>query len=198
VEPGTDADLIRRSRDEPGLFEVIFDRHYDMVRVYAQRRVGMDDGEEIAAGTFELAFTQRNRFDADTFRSARPWLVGIANNLIRRHARHEDVRRRRWPLSIAIDRSGLEPSLERLIDGLAALERGPAIRSALAALSDGDRETFLLVVLAELSYEDVAQIVGVPTGTVRSRINRVRRQLRELLGAAEAINPGGQDQGSSP
>jgi RNA polymerase sigma factor (sigma-70 family) len=194
VESGTDAQLIRRSRDEPGLFEVIFNRHYDLVRVYAQRRVGMDDGEEIAAGTFEQAFAQRGRFDTDTFRSARPWLIGIANNLIRRHVRHEDVRRRHWPVSIALERSAWEPDF----DGLEALEQGPAIRSALVALSEDDRETFLLFVLAELSYEEVAQIVGVPTGTVRSRINRVRRKLRELLEAAEAINPGGQDRRSTP
>jgi RNA polymerase sigma factor (sigma-70 family) len=194
VEFGTDAELIRRSRDEPGLFEMIFDRHYDVVRVYAQRRVGMDDGEEVAAGTFEQAFTQRDRFDTDTFRSARPWLIGIANNLIRRHVRHEDVRRRHWPVSIALEGSAWEPDF----DALDAVERGPAIRSALASLSEDDRETFLLVVLAELSYEDVAQILGVPTGTVRSRINRVRRKLRELLEVAEAINPGGQDRRSAP
>jgi RNA polymerase sigma factor (sigma-70 family) len=194
VDPGTDAQLIRRSRDEPGLFEVIFDRHYDVVRVYAQRRIGMADGEEIAASTFEQAFMQRDRFDTDTFRSARPWLIGIANNLIRRHVRREEVRRRHWPVSIALDRSTWEPDL----DGLEARERGPAIRSALAALSDDDRETFLLVVLADLSYEDAAQIMSVPTGTVRSRINRVRRRLRELMEAAEAINPGGQDRGNRP
>jgi RNA polymerase sigma factor (sigma-70 family) len=194
VDPGTDAQLIRRSRDEPGLFEVIFERHYDVVRVYAQRRIGMADGEEIAASTFEQAFMQRDRFDTDTFRSARPWLIGIANNLIRRHVRREEVRRRHWPVSIALDRSTWEPDL----DGLEARERGPAIRSALAALSDDDRETFLLVVLADLSYEDAAQIMAVPTGTVRSRINRVRRRLRELMEAAEAINPGGQDRGNRP
>jgi RNA polymerase sigma factor (sigma-70 family) len=194
VDPGTDAQLIRRSRDEPGLFEVIFDRHYDVVRVYAQRRVGMSDGEEIAAGTFEQAFMQRDRFDTDTFRSARPWLIGIANNLIRRHVRSEDVRRRHWPVSIAMDRSAWEPDL----DGLEARERGPAIRSALAALSEDERETFLLVILADLSYEEVAQIMAVPTGTVRSRIHRVRRRLRELMEAAEAINPGGQDRGNRP
>jgi RNA polymerase sigma factor (sigma-70 family) len=194
VERATDAQLIQRSLDEPGLFEVIFDRHYNVVRVYAQRRVGMADGEEIAASTFEQAFTQRGRFDTDTFRSARPWLMGIANNLIRRHVRHEDVRRRHWPVSIAMDRSAWEPEL----DAMEARERGPAIRSALAALPEDDRETFLLVVLAELSYQDVAQVVGVPIGTVRSRINRVRRRLRELMEAAEAINPGGQDRRSAP
>jgi RNA polymerase sigma factor (sigma-70 family) len=96
-------------------------------------------------------------------------------------------------VSIALEGSAWEPDF----DALDAVERGPAIRSALASLSEDDRETFLLVVLAELSYEDVAQILGVPTGTVRSRINRVRRRLRELLEAAEAINPGGQDRRSA-
>lgn len=196
METGTDAQLIRRSLEEPGLFEVIFDRHYDLVRIYAQRRVGMDDGQEIASATFEQAFTQRRRFDTARFRSARPWLLGIANNSIRRHLRHEDVRRRHWPVSVAVDRSAWDQEPD--LDAMAARERIPAIRSALTALSEDDRETFLLVVLAELSYEDVAQIVGVPTGTVRSRINRVRRRLRELMEAAEAINPGGQDRGSAP
>jgi RNA polymerase sigma factor (sigma-70 family) len=108
--------------------------------------------------------------------------------------RSEDVRRRHWPVSIAMDRSAWEPDL----DGLEARERGPAIRSALAALSEDERETFLLVILADLSYEEVAQIMAVPTGTVRSRIHRVRRRLRELMEAAEAINPGGQDRGNRP
>ena len=59
----TDADLIRRSSDEPRAFEEVFDRHYDVVRLYAQRLVGRSDGEEIAAQTFENAFASRARFE---------------------------------------------------------------------------------------------------------------------------------------
>jgi RNA polymerase sigma-70 factor (ECF subfamily) len=191
VKSATDGELIRRSIDDPNLFEVIFDRHYDLVRIYVQRRLGHDDGEEVAATAFEWAFAHRRRFDDATFSSARPWLIGIANNLIRRHLRRQEVRRRHWPVSIALDRSVPEPGL----DGLVALEQRPALRDALASLSKEDRETFLLVVLAELPYQEVAEILGVPPGTVRSRVNRARRLLRELLGSAEAINPWNRDSG---
>jgi RNA polymerase sigma factor (sigma-70 family) len=162
-----------------------------VVRIYVQRRLGHDDGEEVAASAFEWAFAHRDRFDDATFSSAKPWLIGIANNLVRRHLRRQEVRRRRLPISIALDRSSPEPSL----DGLVALEQRPALRVAFESLSPDDRETFLLVVLAELSYQEVAETMGVPVGTVRSRVNRARGRLRELLGAAEAINPGDEDSG---
>jgi RNA polymerase sigma-70 factor (ECF subfamily) len=191
VESATDADVIRRSREDPELFEVIFDRHFDVVRVYVQRRLGQADGEEVAATAFEWAFAHRDRFDDSTFSSARPWLIGIANNLVRRHVRQLEVRRRHLPISIALDRSVPEPSL----DGLVALEQRPVLRNALEALSLDDRETFLLVVLAELPYREVAQTLGVPVGTVRSRVSRARARLRELLDVAEAINPGDEDSG---
>jgi RNA polymerase sigma factor (sigma-70 family) len=190
VESATDGELIRRSLDDPELFEVVFDRHYDLVRVYVQRRLGHDDGEEVAATAFEWAFEHRDRFDS-TFSSAKPWLIGIANNLVRRHLRRQDVRRRHWPISIALDRTDPEPSL----DGLVALEQRPAIREALQSLSWDDRETCLLVVLAELPYQEVAETLGVPVGTVRSRVSRARGRLRELLRSAEAINPWNEDSG---
>jgi RNA polymerase sigma-70 factor, ECF subfamily len=192
VTEETDGQIIFRSLDDAALFEQIFDRHYDIVRVYAQRRIGMDDGEEIAASTFEHAFAQRARFDRRTFISARPWLMGIANNLVRRHLRHEDVRLRYWPTAIAVSVDEAEPSL----DAIDAERQGPLIRAALSELSDQDRETFLLVVLGELSYGEVAEIVDVPLGTVRSRVNRARRKLRELLAGSTAINHGEEDQES--
>lgn len=191
MESGTDGELIRRSRDDPELFEAIFERHYDLVRIYVQRRLGQADGEEVAATTFEWAFAHRDRFDDGSYSSARPWLIGIANNLVRRHVRRLDVRRRHWPISIALDRFAPEPGLDRL----EALEQRPALRDALQSLSADDRETFLLVVLADLPYQEAAQALGVPVGTVRSRVNRARGRLRELLGSTEAINPGDAESG---
>jgi RNA polymerase sigma-70 factor, ECF subfamily len=192
VTEETDAQIIVRSLDDAALFEQIFDRHYDIVRVYAQRRLGMDDGEEIAASTFENAFVQRSRFDDRIFTSARPWLMGIANNLVRRHLRHKDVRLRYWPVSIAVSTPEAEPNL----DAVDAQRQAPMMRAALSELSDHDRETFLLVVLGELSYAEVAEIVEVPLGTVRSRVHRARTKLRELMEAGKAINLGGEHQGS--
>jgi RNA polymerase sigma factor (sigma-70 family) len=55
-------------------------------------------------------------------------------------------------------------------------------------LSRGDRDVLLLVVLADLGYQEVAEALGIPYGTVCSRLNRARRQLRESLGG---VNPAG-------
>lgn len=188
---GTDAQIIQGSIDEPSLFEDIFDRHYEIVRAYAQRRLGMDDGEEIAAATFEQAFIQRARFDDRTSETARPWLIGIANNLVRSHLRHARVERRHVPVSISISMPEAEPNL----DAIDAQRRIPDINAALSELSEQDRETFLLVVLGELSYAEVATILSVPVGTVRSRVNRARGALRELLFPPKTINPGEEERG---
>lgn len=188
----SDAEIITRSLTEPPLFEYIFSRHYQVVRMYAQRRAGLDHGEEVAAATFEQAFIARHRFDADRHASARPWLIGIANNLLLRHSRHQGIRQRHWPLSISLARDEPEMSL----DAIEAEEQRPLLRAALARLAERDRETFLLVVLGELSYSEVAAVLNIPVGTVRSRVNRVRRLLRELLEATEAITTEGRERGA--
>ena len=69
-------------------FEAVFTRHYAAVHRYAQQRVGVDAADEIAAETFLQAFDNRRRFDAAQ-PSARPWLLGIATNLMRRRWRDE-------------------------------------------------------------------------------------------------------------
>ena len=81
--------------------------------------------------------------------------------------------------------------------GLAQGKRRSGLTWFLVSLLLGPIATFLLVVLGELAYADVATIVGVPVGTVRSRVNRARSSLRELLGPAEAINTDEEEQGTS-
>jgi len=84
----TDADAIRASLGEPEMFAVLFDRHFDAVHAYAQRRVGPTLADEIAAEAFTRAFDCRGRYDLAPV-DARPWLLGIAANLLRRHWRSE-------------------------------------------------------------------------------------------------------------
>ena len=84
----TDADAIRASLGEPEMFAVLFDRHFDAVHAYAQRRVGPTLADEIAAEAFTRAFDRRGRYDLARV-DARPWLLGIAANLLRQHWRSE-------------------------------------------------------------------------------------------------------------
>ena len=169
LDPASDAVVIRRSLDDPRLFGTIFERHFDVLFGYARRRVGRDLAEEIATETFTRAFDRRRTFDFESG-DARPWLLGIAANLLRRHWRTE--RRRLSAYARATDRvSPLPDELPRT-----------DVVSALDGLSRNERETLFLFAVADLSYEEIASALAVPVGTVRSRLARARERVRRQLG----------------
>ena len=156
----------------------VFERHFDAIHRFLHRRLGRDLADELAAETFAAEYRRRRSF-VPSRESALPWLYGIAANLVRRHRRTE-VRRLR-----AYARTGVDETVE--LDETGTVERvdaariGPALADALASLSPDDRETLTLVVLAELTYEEAGGALGVPPGTVASRMNRIRRQLVSRL-----------------
>ena len=78
-----DAAVIRLSRHEPEQFTVLFRRHAPHIQHYVVRRLGQDAADDIVAETFLLAFRQRDTYD-QARADARPWLYGIATNLIGR------------------------------------------------------------------------------------------------------------------
>lgn len=80
--------VIEQSLGRPQAFAAIFDRHFDAVHDYARRRLGKSLAEEITSETFIRAFDRRASFDRARV-DARPWLFGIAANLMRRHWRTE-------------------------------------------------------------------------------------------------------------
>jgi RNA polymerase sigma factor (sigma-70 family) len=166
---GTDADMISLSGRDPAAFASVFDRHFESVHAFARRRVGADLADEIASETFTRAFDRRARYDL-TVLDARPWLLGIATNLLRRHWRSE---RRRLA---AYARHGVPA------DSHAAFAEGGAkLAGALQKLGKHERDVLFLYALAELSYQEIALALGVPIGTVRSRLARARARLRAEL-----------------
>lgn len=177
-----DGEIVARSLVEPEAFAEIFDRHFQGVLAYARRRVGWAPGEELAAQTFIVAFERRERFDPASG-SARPWLLGISANLIRHHLRDERLHREALA---KVPLEGDVPSAEDP-DRLDALRLRGALAEELASLTEADRETFLLAVLGDLTHEETSRAIGVPAGTVRSRIHRARHALREQLERLEAI-----------
>jgi RNA polymerase sigma factor (sigma-70 family) len=163
----SDAAVIECSLEQPHAFASIFDRHFDAVHGYARRRLGRTLADEIASETFMRAFDRRGSFDRSRT-DARPWLFGIAANLMRRHWRTE---RRRLN---ALER--LEPPGS----SIAAPERADLV-DALDSLPAREREALLLFALADLSYDEIAEALDVPVGTVRSRLARARNRLRARL-----------------
>ena len=82
---------------------------------------------------------------------------------------------------------------EQPVDDVARLDAQrmkPKLITALLALSDDDRETFLLLALGQLTYEEVASVLRIPIGTVRSRIHRARTHLRERVPGRTATPDG--------
>ncbi|MFF8813036.1 RNA polymerase sigma factor [Streptomyces pactum] len=181
----SDASVIARSRDEPEAFAALFDRHADAVHRYAARRLGGEVADDLVAETFTTAFQQRHRYDpargAGT--DARPWLFGIATNLVGRHRRAEARRFKamaRVPALVDHD----EPLADRAADRVAARSVRRELAAALAALPARHRDVLLLVAWGDLGYEETARALGIPVGTVRSRLHRARGKLREALGGS--------------
>lgn len=169
----SDGAAIRRSLAEPELFTVVFDRYYRPVHAYFSRRVGRAVADDLAAETFVRAFERRSSYDA-SFERALPWLVGIAVNLLAHHHRSEARRLRALAAT-----ARLEPR-EQGADNAAADTTERLIRG-LEQLDDYDREALLLYVWGELTYDEIARVLGIPVGTVRSRLYRARRKLRQEL-----------------
>jgi RNA polymerase sigma factor (sigma-70 family) len=174
---GDDSRILRASLTDPARFSLVFDAYFGDVHRFLARRVGTDVADDLASSVFVEAFAARASFRVEA-ESARPWLFGIATNLVRRHHRTETRRLR------AYARHGVDPVVDdgRAHERIDAAGDGPRIARALARLAARDRDALLLHAWADLTYEEIAEAVGVPIGTVRSRIHRARRRLRAELG----------------
>ena len=178
MEP-SDADVIAASLAEPAAFGAIFDRHASTMLRYFGRRVEPAAAEGLLGEVFRIAFEQRASFDPSRT-SARPWLYGIAANLVGRHRRSE--RRRLHAMARLAARQPTDQNDvvgEHAAGSLDAAEAWSRLAGTVDALPAVEREALLLFAWENLSYDDIADALGVPVGTVRSRLNRARRRLRE-------------------
>jgi RNA polymerase sigma factor (sigma-70 family) len=176
-----DAELIERSRRDPARFAEVFDRYYDEIHGYAVRRLGASLADDVASETFLIAFDRRRRFDL-AYADARPWLYGIASNLIARHRRAEVRRYRALAKARAAD--AFDADAEHVAGRLDARALRARLAAALVDVPARDREVLLLVAWAQLSCQEAARALGIPAGTARSRLHRARRRTRAALGDA--------------
>jgi RNA polymerase sigma factor (sigma-70 family) len=188
----SDADVIQTSLEDPACFATIFDRHVDAVSEFVTRRVGVVLADDITAETFLTAFANRRRYDSARA-DARPWLLGIATNLLRHHWRTEKRRLAAYA-RIGAERDE-ELGVDTVEDRLDATALAPRMAWALQRLRKRDLEPLLLLAWADLSYSEISDALALPVGTVKSRIARARRRLRELMdGSGQFL--GGDNTGS--
>lgn len=183
----SDAALIVASIDHPARFGPIFDRHATVLHRYLVRRIGPDDADSLVGEAFRIAFEKRRTYDPSRA-SARPWLYGITTNLVAKHRRSEARRyyamarlaAQRLPAAASSSTSAVNEVDEvgdRVSAAVDAQERWLQVAAAVDGLPAGERDALILHVWEGLSYEEVAAALGVPVGTVRSRLNRARGRL---------------------
>ncbi|GAA3791085.1 RNA polymerase sigma factor [Sphaerisporangium flaviroseum] len=174
-----DAYVVRLSEGEPESFGAVFEAYGAEIHRYVAQRLGAGDAEDVVAETFLIAFRKRETYDASRA-GVRVWLYGIATKLVGKHRRSE-MRALRALGRCTPDRDS-EGHEEQVTTQVSAQSLRPRLAKAVAGLNRGDRDVLLLVGLAGLSHEEISTALGIPYGTVGSRLNRARKKLRVLLG----------------
>jgi RNA polymerase sigma-70 factor (ECF subfamily) len=144
------------------------------LRRYARALAGSREAaDDLTQDTLERAWNKREQWQAGT--NLRAWLFTVMHGVFVNGARRSRV-------LASLDAAGDDRREQR--DEAASAETAIAIRDlrqALACLPDAQREVVLLVGLEQLSYAEAADVLGVPIGTVMSRLSRGRERLRQLL-----------------
>ncbi|MGW0828381.1 RNA polymerase sigma factor [Streptomyces sp. NPDC002845] len=190
-----ESSLNKRIRSgEREAFAEIFDQHARVVYAHAIRTTGdWAAAEDVMSLTFLVAWRLRDKLRGEVV-SVRPWLLGIATNVLRNRARK--ARRHRDAMSRLPPHDAFPDIADEVVGQLADTERLAAAATALSRLKRSEREVFSLVVWSGLSYSAAAEALGVPTGTVRSRLSRARNKLRRLVEAE--LRPGADDMEPAP
>lgn len=180
----SDAELLGESLDLPGVFGQIFDRHAESVYRFLARRMGADGAEDVLGDVFLAAFEQRDRYDTSR-EMALPWLYGIAANLMRKH--HRRAATELHALARVADAELAEDPADGVVSSMDTMSRLRISLKLLEELPAGERDALLLFAWEELSYEQIADALHIPVGTVRSRLNRARQRLRAASDELDAI-----------
>jgi RNA polymerase sigma factor (sigma-70 family) len=167
---------------QPDEFVILVREHSAAVHGYLARRAGRQDADDLLAEVWLRAFRSRHSYDAE-WADPRPWLYGIARNTLRAHWRSTAARR--GPHFARVD--DLWSDVDERLD---AQRMAPELARGLAKLNPDDREILLLVAWEELAPADIALALGLPQGTVRSRLHRARHLLQDHLDAVDsAVEP---------
>ncbi|NRQ36471.1 RNA polymerase sigma factor [Nonomuraea sp. NN258] len=170
-------------------FALLYDECAKAVYNHAFRLTGnWSAAEDVMALTFLEAWRLRGRIDAEGG-SLRPWLLGIATNVARntrRAARRHDDALARMPRAEPVPDFAEE--VAGRVDDAARLA---AVKAAYGRLRKQEQDVFALCVWAGLDYAQAAEALGVPVGTIKSRLSRARRKLAEHGKLADYGEPPG-------
>ena len=166
----TDAVLMEWSvHGRPDAFVEVVRRHEVAVHAFLARRAGRETADDLLAEVWLRAFASAATYDASC-EDARPWLYGIARNVLRAHWRSGPFAGQ--PADAVTD------PWDEVIDRLDSTVQARALIAAVRALPAQEREVLLLVAWEQLNPAEAAAVLGIPQGTARSRLHRARTSLR--------------------
>ena len=181
----TDAELIRRAREDPEALAELYLRYRTQLYAWFRSRLPESVASELTAELFAQVALSLKRFRDEAGGSAAPWLYGIAKNLLRRYherRRIDEAARRRLGMPIR----SYELDFEKIEERLTAGERHYEIESALESLPKRQRDALELRIVEELPYRQVAVELACSETAARLRVMRALGKLARLLGAANA------------
>jgi RNA polymerase sigma-70 factor (ECF subfamily) len=159
--------------DANSAFLTVFDAHAPDIHAYLTRRVGSDAANDLLADVWIAAYKSRHRYEGE-WSEARPWLYGIARYTVFSY----------WRKCRTLNTGSIEisddpwPAVE---DCLNAKDLGPLLYKAIQELPGDEREVLLLTAWEELAPTEIALVLDVPAGTVRSRLHRAREFVKRQL-----------------
>jgi RNA polymerase sigma factor (sigma-70 family) len=174
----SDNDLVSMAAQDAEAFGELFERHSRSIYAYCARRTG--DGhlaEDLTSVVFLEAFRKRRKLRLSG-PSALPWLLGVANNVVRNTQR--SLHRYRAALARVPPPSDGESAEADAIEHVGAQEALARAIEALRPLSEAERDVVVLVLWSELSYAEAALSLGIPVGTIRSRLASARRKFSSM------------------
>jgi RNA polymerase sigma-70 factor (ECF subfamily) len=177
-----DALMTRVQDGDEQAFTALVDRYKDRIVNFVYRMVGQyQTAEDLAQETFVRVYTRRDSYRPGSTFSV--WLYTIARNLTLNYIRDMGRRSTVWPDRSAEDYEGLIGDVGAL-DPLEELQRAQlseGVSRAIADLPDKFKEVIVLRDINGLEYQEIAKVLHCPLGTVKSRVNRARLRLKELL-----------------
>jgi RNA polymerase sigma-70 factor (ECF subfamily) len=165
---------------EAVVFGQLFGRHAQAVYSFCARRTAdLALAEDLTSITFLEAWRHRDRMPSAQNGSALPWLLGVANNVVRNARRGQ--RRYRAVLERLPAPAVAPPAEDQVVAHTLTEARLRDTLDAISALPEGEQEVVMLVLWSGLSYQEAATALAIPVGTVQSRLSRARTRLQLAL-----------------
>ena len=174
------------ARIDPERFDYLYDYYYDRIfRFFYHRTLSRTTAEDLTSDTFHAALRGLGRYRWQN-KPFQAWLFGIATNRLKKH--YETWRKRTGePLPTnVLGEDILVDDTELPADRLERRDERDRMMRALAELEPEDQDWLTLYYFEEMTAREIAEIAGVPVGTMKARIHRALAKLRTLMGEDDA------------